>query len=223
MGLATLAVAGSNASYGRKQETEADLYGLQLMMNAGYQPTEAVQLWRYLDAEYTADKSKSKRSGFWASHPKIGDRIAQLEQRSTDTAIEGVVAREAYIAQVSAHYKKFMHNHLQMQEHEQTEQLLKKHLTLGYSPAEIHYFYGELYRTRNNTDDRAKAIEAYSKAIAVDEKLAIAYKELGYLYLKNKNNDAAKFHLTRYLEQAPETSDRAMIEYYLNMLRNSDE
>ena len=42
-----------------------------------------------------------------------------------------------------------------------------------------------------------------------------AYKNLGYLYLKSKDMAEAQESFRKYLELAPEASDRAMIEFYL--------
>ena len=42
-----------------------------------------------------------------------------------------------------------------------------------------------------------------------------AWKNLGYLYLKQKNIPESQASFRRYLDAAPDASDRAMIEFYL--------
>lgn len=63
--------------YGRGQETEADLLGLDLMARAGFDPREAVQLWRNMSQ---AAGGKSPPS-FLSTHPAHGERIRTLNQR----------------------------------------------------------------------------------------------------------------------------------------------
>ncbi len=62
--------------FGRKQEREADLLGLDLMATAGFDPRESIALWHNM----------SKAGGgqppeFLSTHPSHGTRIRDLEQR----------------------------------------------------------------------------------------------------------------------------------------------
>ncbi|MBW2494754.1 MAG: M48 family metallopeptidase, partial [Deltaproteobacteria bacterium] len=62
--------------FGRKQETEADLVGLDLMAQAGFDPRESIALWQNM----------SKAGGgqppeFLSTHPAYGTRMRELEQR----------------------------------------------------------------------------------------------------------------------------------------------
>jgi predicted Zn-dependent protease len=62
--------------FGRKQEREADLIGLDLMATAGFDPRESIVLWRNM----------SKAGGgqppeFLSTHPSHGTRIRDLERR----------------------------------------------------------------------------------------------------------------------------------------------
>jgi predicted Zn-dependent protease len=62
--------------FGRTQETEADLVGLDLMAQAGFDPRESIALWQNM----------SKAGGgqppeFLSTHPAYGTRMRNLEQR----------------------------------------------------------------------------------------------------------------------------------------------
>ncbi len=60
--------------YSKDTEFEADKFGLAIMAHAGYDPTAFV---RYLE---TLDEHQDTGSGgFYATHPKPGDRIKKLE------------------------------------------------------------------------------------------------------------------------------------------------
>jgi predicted Zn-dependent protease len=89
MGFATLGVVQGAMSFSRTQETEADLFGLQLMAKAGYTPETASQLWEYVYSETKSDKSKEKESVFFASHPKSNERMAVLAKKAQELRAAG--------------------------------------------------------------------------------------------------------------------------------------
>jgi predicted Zn-dependent protease len=63
--------------YGRAQETESDLLGLDLMANAGFDPRQAVELWRNM-----ATLSRGKQPPvFLSTHPSHEGRIGALSER----------------------------------------------------------------------------------------------------------------------------------------------
>ena len=68
--------------FGRVQEAEADLIGLDLMADAGFDPYESVKLWRNMAA-----KGGPEPPEFMSTHPSSERRIAELGARA-DTAAE---------------------------------------------------------------------------------------------------------------------------------------
>jgi predicted Zn-dependent protease len=61
--------------FGRKQETEADLVGLELMARAGFDPRQSVNLWQNMNAA-----SGSAPPEFLSTHPSGETRIRSLQQ-----------------------------------------------------------------------------------------------------------------------------------------------
>jgi predicted Zn-dependent protease len=61
--------------FSRKQEYEADHYGLIFAAMAGYNPREAIALWQRMQAA-----SGSRPPEFLSDHPAEGNRIARLQQ-----------------------------------------------------------------------------------------------------------------------------------------------
>ncbi|RRQ45145.1 M48 family metallopeptidase [Chryseobacterium sp. SC28] len=61
-------------AYGRKQESEADEMGLQLMAMAGYDPRSAIAFWQRMEASATGSKTPE----FLSTHPSPQNRIADL-------------------------------------------------------------------------------------------------------------------------------------------------
>lgn len=74
---------GAGVQYGvilpfsRTQESEADLYGLDLMAQAGFNPAESVALWKNMEA---ASKD-AQPPAFLLTHPSHDTRIEDLDER----------------------------------------------------------------------------------------------------------------------------------------------
>ena len=64
--------------FSRSHETEADLYGLDLMSKAGFDPRESVKLWKNMSAN-----NKGQRiAEFLSTHPDSENRIRRLDVRA---------------------------------------------------------------------------------------------------------------------------------------------
>jgi len=63
-------------SYSRQNEYEADHIGLMYMARAGYDPREAVKLWKK-----AAKKKGGDKTSIFASHPSSGARAKRLEEQ----------------------------------------------------------------------------------------------------------------------------------------------
>ena len=77
--------------YGRDQETEADVIGLDLMAKSGFDPRASVELWRNM-AKATGDKQPPT---FLSTHPSHEGRIEELSARMPAAQQHFVAAREA--------------------------------------------------------------------------------------------------------------------------------
>jgi len=62
--------------YSRTQESEADLLGLKLMANAGFDPRESVQLWRNM----SQGSNNAETPEFMSTHPSHTTRITDLNR-----------------------------------------------------------------------------------------------------------------------------------------------
>jgi predicted Zn-dependent protease len=71
--LSTGAVLGIMNPFSRKQETEADVVGLEYMAKAGFDPRESVTLWKNME-----EKNESKVPEFMSTHPSGDTRIESL-------------------------------------------------------------------------------------------------------------------------------------------------
>lgn len=77
-----MGVLGIGAQYGillpysRTQESEADLYGVELMAKAGFDPRESVNLWKNME-----QASQQQSPEFLSTHPSHETRISDLEKQ----------------------------------------------------------------------------------------------------------------------------------------------
>ncbi len=72
--LAQAATLGIVLPFSREQESEADAIGLMLMARAGYDPRQAIQLWRNFE-----QAGGQRPPEFLSDHPAPGNRIRHLE------------------------------------------------------------------------------------------------------------------------------------------------
>lgn len=68
--------------FGRAQESEADILGIDLMARAGFDPRESVQLWINM-----SKNSNGAPPEFMSTHPSSDTRIRQLQERM-DSAMQ---------------------------------------------------------------------------------------------------------------------------------------
>ena len=69
---------GVGLPWGRQDELEADLEGLMILANAGYDPREAPEFWTRM-AALSGGGDDSALSEFLSTHPSNQTRIEQLQ------------------------------------------------------------------------------------------------------------------------------------------------
>lgn len=77
--------------FGRAQESEADLLGLDYMANAGFRPAEASNLWRNM----AKASGGSNQPAFLSTHPSAENRIKKLDERTQNLTPVAQAARTA--------------------------------------------------------------------------------------------------------------------------------
>lgn len=225
MGFASLAVIQNAMAFSREQETDADLYGLELMARAGYSPARAGELWEYIYQETNNDTSKQKRSVFFATHPKTESRMTRLAARAklmleADNSFKTNEA--AYVEAFKPQYFEFMLDQLAVQDLGRTEALLERHEQIGIPMGMVTYFKGQMYKLRKQEGDEKLAQEAFITAIDLPHCPPEAHRELGYLLLRS-NPTQAKYHLQHYLDLTESASDHEMVRFYLQSIPAEEE
>ena len=220
--LATLAAVGSIASYSRDEEREADQHGFELATAAGYDPSQAVALWREEFTEENAKPEKDRATGiFLASHPPTEERLKSIT--SMAAAAQGqksdwIVGAESYRSAIQPYRVRWLDANVSLAQFNQSLVVMQSLISGEPKSGELQYFLGEVYRRRNDDGDSAKALAAYSAAIAAGGAPKAVYRGLGLTSMKAGDKGAAKDAFQKYLAAEPNADDLAMIQYYLSEL-----
>lgn len=84
-----------NTRYGRDAERESDRYGIEYMVEAGYNPQGAVDLQRTF-LELSKDRRQDFLTGLFASHPPSAERLANNQKLVAALGATGESGRETY-------------------------------------------------------------------------------------------------------------------------------
>lgn len=206
-------------AFSRANETEADLLGVKFMVDGGFDPRAAASVWDMIVREEAKAATKRKEPNiFTSTHPSSADRIVNLAAFADANYAEvepDPLGRERHVAVLNEYYMMLMEDQIDTNRFGRTKAILDRHSEIGVRQELIDFFYGEMFRQRDDEDDMEFAKEAYSRATRGEEPVAEAYLNLGYMFLKEKDMEQAKYNFRRYLELKPDADDRAMIEFYL--------
>src|SRR6185437_1769293 len=217
--IAALGLRGSANAFSRDEEREADARGFELATAAGYDPAQSIELWQEeLDEEAAAPKDKDFEV-FAASHPATAERLATLTAIAKAKEAERAkwtIGAESYESVLRPFRLQWLHENLTLAHFDQSLALVQALLKDEPRSGELEYALAEIYRRRNADGDSAKALAAYSAAIAAGGAPNDVYRGLGLTSLKAGDKAAAKMALQKYLALAPKSEDRAMIEFYMS-------
>jgi len=163
-----------SSKYGRDAESESDLYGMQYMKKAGYDPTAAVTL-----QETFVRLSEGKKSNFieglFASHPPSPERVAENKATLAKLGAGGEWGKEIYAKKTA-----------------------KLRATQGAYKA-----YDEAVKALSEKNvDKAKTL--VSQAIAIEPKEARFQELLGDIALTQKKNQEALAFYSKAINMQPD-------------------
>lgn len=204
--------------FGREQEREADIFGSQLMYDAGYDPRQAATVWNNLIEEDEAAKYKRHRSLFFSTHPSSSERVGNLSQHAVALLAESGrtrVAETEFEALMASRRKIYMQDDLDQRRFGRSEVVLSRLQDAGVQLGEVLFYKGELYRLRNGERDRENAMAQYKVALTFDDVPPEIHRSMGMLLLKEKQRDEAIEEFRTYLDLVPDATDREMVEMYM--------
>lgn len=211
-----LIAVSSIFGFSRELETEADNVGYQRLLRAGYDVRESPRVFEHLAREVKA--GDIKEPFFFASHPRLQERIDNMRKLSAKAAAGGDGGSRAdYARVVAAARVENVEGQLAAGRAKSALIALEDPDFLSDLPPHSQYYVGEAYRLRGEDGDARKSEEAYLKAITASPGFAPSYRALGVHYLKKTQYGEAVRNLRRYLELAPDAQDRAYVQQYLTI------
>jgi predicted Zn-dependent protease len=206
----------SKSGYSQKLETEADLVGLRLMVNAGYDPREALKLFDHLKREL--EEENLSEPFFFGSHPRLRKRIDNCVDFLKDNYVEsqhGTKNTEVFLKNT---HKVILQNawlDLKAGRFRSARRGAEKYLKFKPNEARPYYLLGEIFRQRGEEDDMKRAKASYEKALTLNPSYPDIHKSIGLIYYKEGKKTLAKRSFEACLSLAPHRQDEAYILAYL--------
>lgn len=203
---AALGAKAYQARYGRSQELEADFFGIDYMVAAGYDPQASVELQRKF-VELSKGGQSNFLSNLFASHPPSDERVKKNQQKAAKLP-GGKRNRAAYqqaIAQIikdkpayEAHAAAL--KSAQDKDYEQALSLTNKALKLQPKEALFYITKGQLLSTKN---DHKGARDAFVKATQYNPEYFMGQLGLGLASLQLGDYSRATAGLNKSYQLLP--------------------
>ncbi len=206
--------------YGRDLEREADEEGFDYVTAAGYEGREAAALWQSLMDEIATSDSRRKkrrvaRASIFSSHPLTKERIATLQDKANQ--MPGGVTNEArYVEMTGRFLDEWLDADLVRRDYGENLFLVNKLIARGDRLGTLYFRRAEAYRQRRGEGDDVKAIEDYTKAATYEDAPAKTWRYIGDSYRRKGNVDGALSAYQTYLEKAPNSPDRAVVQLFID-------
>jgi predicted Zn-dependent protease len=208
----TMAITG----YFQDLETEADLTGLEFVLNAGYDLKEAPRLFQHLKRELVEEQAQEPF--LFGTHPRLQKRIQNCEdflRAHCQGQEEGVKNTEIFLEKVQRLLLENALLDLKAGRFPSAYRGLEKYLNVNPHDPRAYYLLGEVCRQRARENDMLKAKEYYKKAILLDPLYPEPYKAVGLIYYKEGEKRLARMSFEYCLALSPHAPDRAYIRGYL--------
>lgn len=181
--------------YGRGAELESDLYGMQYMKKAGYDPRAAIGLQETF-VRLSQGRHQNFLEGLFASHPPSEERVAKNKQTAAELGAGGFMGEDEYLRK-TAYLRKTKPAYdahgaaLQaLAKGERSTALSKANEALAIEPREarFHELLGDLALVDKNYQS---AVGYYNEAIRLQENYFKPHVQIGVaLYRLNRKSEA---------------------------------
>lgn len=219
---ANLIVGGAQAGaqlvsskYGRDAESEADLYGMQYMKKAGYDPAAAVTLQETF-VRLSADRKSSFIDGLFASHPPSQERVDANKATLAEVGAGGDWGKEIYTKKTAklratqSAYKAYDDAVKALSEKNITKAKTLINQAIAGEPREARFqeLLGDIALTEKKSPE---ALKLYDKAIKMQPDYFKPYVQSGIaLFNMGKKTEAEPF-LKRANELLPTAPGHALL------------
>jgi len=203
------------SKYGRDAESESDLYGMQYMKKAGYDPAAAVTLQETF-VRLSADHKSNFIQGLFASHPPSPERVAANKITLAQVGAGGFLGKEIYAQKVGklkstqAAYKAYDEGVKALAAKDTTKATTLAKQAIAGEPREARFqeLLGDIALTQKKPEE---ALLFYNKAIKMQPDYFKPHIQSGIaLFNLGKKTEAEPF-LKRANELLPTAPGHAML------------
>ena len=222
LGLKVAALAAING-YGRDLEREADTGGLQKLVAAGYDPSEAPKVFALLGKE--ARERGAPEAFFFGNPRRLDERLkdAEVLVQTRYAGVRGEVNTEEFALRTRTVVRDNALLDIHAGRFTLAQAQLDRVLALAPKDPTAHLYYGDLYRLQAQRAHPARAKESlaqqalghYLRAADLDPAFPDPFRELGFLYYQQKETARAKEAFQKYLALKPDAPDAKRIREYL--------
>ena len=226
LGLQLAAIAAING-YGRDLEREADAGGMANLVRAGYDPKEAPKVFDRLRKE-SKDRG-SLETFFFGSHPKLTERIETTIELINSSYAVAVAAPDTvrntdeFELRMRTVVRENARLDIQAGRFKLAGEQLDRVLAITPRDPVAQLYYGDLHRLQSQrardaadkADKAQKALERYERAAELDPTFPDPFRQLGFLYYQQQDNERAKAAFQKYLALKPDAPDAGRIKEYL--------
>ena len=202
-----LGAALISTKYGRDAERESDLYGMNYMHRAGYDPMGAVELQQTF-VNLSKDRKRNKLTELFASHPPSEERV-EANRRHAATLPKGGIRGTARYQQVMRRLTETKPAYEAYDEatkafadadFSEARRLANKALAIEPNEARFHSLLGDIA----NVDDRLPGAQRhYRNAIRLNDSFFYPHLQSGLVSRDLGELAAAKRSLNRSVELLP--------------------
>jgi beta-barrel assembly-enhancing protease len=222
-----LAVLAAIRGYGRDLEREADAGGMARLVQAGYDPREAVKVFELLGKE-SQDRG-SLETFFFGNPSRLAEcvedttQLIQAQYAGAASVPDRVTSTEEFGLRMRAVVRENARLDIQAGRFALAAEQLERVLAVTLNDPIAQLYYGDLYRLQSQrsrdvadkADKERKALERYQHAAELDPSYPDPFRQLGLLYYQQRDNVQAREAFARYLALQPDAPDAPRIRAYL--------
>ncbi len=220
---AALSLTAAVNGHGRNLEDDADRIGLNYVLDAGYDPFEAPEVWRIFN-KHSGDRNEAA-NWFFGNHSTHRARISNLT-REINRYYRGHLD-DAELTRNQDEYDRMVvrlrrHNAIQdyhLKEYRNAYTAFQKILENDPNDAEAHLYVGKILWDTEGRDMAEDVLFRYRRAAELDPSYADPYREMGFVYYSLGDRTRCIESLEKYLHMAPHAADAQEIRGYLRDLR----
>ncbi|MEN8131881.1 MAG: M48 family metalloprotease [Pseudomonadota bacterium] len=185
-----------NTKYGRDAELESDLYGMEYMKRAGYDPSAAIKLQETF-VRLSEGRNQSWIQGLFASHPPSQERVDTNRETAQRLGAGGELGAArfkkmtAHALKTKAAYSAYDKGRKALKDGDAKTALRLAEKAISIEPKESHFYAlkGDVLLEKNNYKD---ALGLYNKALQLNSNFFRYYVQRGVVKQKLGNDPGAK-------------------------------